>query len=237
MNYCFWKDSFFSGNDIPNRVGAGATFGPTLADLIDEYLSTCCPYPNYIVPRNGNADTTVGNIDWLNFALSKSVFPYEKSQAWSHYFYVPGQGQTRYVFTFPFMHFINQEIETTKTARFDTEENECAIPTGKFISPGLPAPGVLSGEVTIIDTQEPSDPCTFNEGWLSFDLTVKDDGPNNFPRLLRNAPPEAWSDLDAGYPPAVLPVVVNRGDGPTADVFDVTPMHSPNLNILIFERE
>jgi hypothetical protein len=190
MNYCFYKNTITTSGDVVNKVGAGATFGPTLADLNDHYYA----------PRDGIAGTTVNIIWGLNASIGKF-------EAWSHYFYLPGQGQTRYVFTFPFQHFINQRIEITKELRLDTEENECAIPTGKFISPGLPVAGVPRGEVTILATQEPGDPCTFNEGWLEFSLLVTQDGVGN-----------------TDYYPGVIGMVVNYGDNDTADVMATAPM-------------
>ena len=190
MNYCFYKNTITTSGDVVNKVGAAATFGPTLADL---------NVPS--APREGGAGTTEIIIRQLN------DFYFAKHIAASHYFYIPGQGQTRYVFTFPFQHFINQSITITKEERFNNEEETCAIPTGKFISPGLPVAGVPRGEVTILATQEPGDPCTFNEGWLEFSLLVTKDGVGN-----------------TDYYPGVIGMVVNYGDGDTADVMATAPM-------------
>jgi hypothetical protein len=190
MNYCFYKNTITTSGDVVNKVGAAATFGPTLADLDDHYFA----------PRDGDAALTESIIYDLNNSIAKEV-------AVSHYFYIPGQGQTRYVFTFPFQHFINQSITITKEERLNNEEETCAIPTGKFISPGLPVAGVPRGEVTILATQEPGDTCTFNEGWLWFDLWVTKDGAGK-----------------TNYPPGVIGVVVNYGDNDTADVMATAPM-------------
>jgi hypothetical protein len=190
MNYCFYKDTI-SGSSVTNKVGAAATFGPTLADLNDF---------NY-APRDGGAGTTENIVAQLNQYIAKS-------RAFSHYFYIPGQGQTRYVFTFPFQHFINQSITITKEERFNNEEESCAIPTGKFISPGLPVSGLPRGEVTILLTQEPNDTCTYNEGWLWFYLNVTQDGVGK-----------------TNYLPGVIGEVVNYGDNDTADVMSTAPMH------------
>jgi hypothetical protein len=195
MNYCFWEELIGTDNVI-NRVGAGATFGPTQADL----------WGFGEAQRDGDASRAESIISILNLNLGNRG-------AMSHYFNLPGQGQTHYVFTFPFQHFIDQRITVTKTARFDTEQNECVIPTGKFISPGLPGAAVPRGEVTIIDTQESSDPCTFNEGWLSFALEVTQDGPG-FP----------FGDLLGPIAPAVLGTVVNYGVGATSRVHATAPM-------------
>jgi hypothetical protein len=190
MNYCFYKNTITTSGDVVNKVGAAATFGPTLADLNDY---------NY-APRDGGAGTTESIIYDLNNYISKYF-------AWSHYFYIPGQGQTRYVFTFPFQHFINQRIEITKDARLNNEEETCAIPTGKFISPGLPVEGVPRGEVTILATQEPGDTCTFNEGWIALSVWVTQDGVGY-----------------TNYYPGVIGMVINYGDNDTADVMTTAPM-------------
>jgi hypothetical protein len=190
MNYCFYKNTITTSGDVVNKVGAAATFGPTLADLDDHYYA----------PRDGIAGTTANIIKQLSDYISKEF-------AWSHYFYIPGQGQTRYVFTFPFQHFINQRIEITKDTRLDTEEGKCVIPAGKFISPGLPTPGLPRGEVTILATQEPGDTCTYNEGWLGFSVYVTQDGVGY-----------------TNYLPGVIGMVVNYGDGDTADVMTTAPM-------------
>jgi hypothetical protein len=190
MNYCSYKD-MISGTSVINKVGAAATFGPTLADLNDYIYA----------PRDGGAGTTAIIIRRVN------DFSFAKSLAASHYFYLPGKGQTRYVFTFPFQHFINQSITITKEERFNNKEETCAIPTGKFISPGLPVAGVPRGEVTILATQEPNDTCTFNEGWIEFSVLVTEDGVG-----------------DSDYFPGVIGMVVNYGDGDTADVMAIAPL-------------
>jgi hypothetical protein len=190
MNYCFYKDKI-DGSTVTNRVGAAATFGPTFVDLCH---------------RTGDPDYIVSCVYDISDMFGKAF-------AGSHYFYLPGQGQTRYVFTFPLQHFINQKIEITKFARFNNDEEACSIPTGKFISPGLPVPGLPRGEVTILNTQEPNDTCTYNEGWLAFALQVTDDGPGA-------------GDPDSIFPyyPYALGVVVNWGDGSTANVHSTAPM-------------
>jgi hypothetical protein len=191
MNYCFYKNTITTSGDVVNKVGAAATFGPTLADFCG---------------RNGDPDAIVACLYNMNY--------YGKAFAMSHYFYLPGQGQTRYVFTFPLQHFINQRIEITKFARFNNDEEACSIPTGKFISPGLPVAGLPRGEVTILNTQEPNDTCTYNEGWLAFALQVTDDGPGT-----------GYSRLGFPYYPYALGVVVNWGDeGSTANVHSTAPM-------------
>jgi hypothetical protein len=194
MNYCFYKNQNDSEtvNGVLNRVGAGATFGPTLADLRNTGGS-----------RNGDYLQTVNAIYSLNSFI-------DKRGAASHYFIIPGQGQTTFVFTFPFQHFISQRIEVTNFGQImDTEENTCIPPGGKFISPGLP--GVVSpkGEVSIITTQEVSGTCIFNEGWVAFTLNVVRD---------------AVEGGNVGYAPGTLGTVTNSGFGTISEVMSVAPM-------------
>jgi hypothetical protein len=192
INYCFYKNTITTSGDVVNKVGAAATFGPTLADLYDYY--------NGYAPRDGGAGTTE--------SIVRDVEDYfDKDGAVSHYFYLPGQGQTKYVFTFPFQHFLGESVTITKEARFNNEEETCAIPTGKFISPGLPVAGLPRGEVTILNTQESGDPCSFLEGWLAFDLWVTSDRAGG-----------------SDYPPGVFGMVVNYGDNDSADVMATAPM-------------
>jgi hypothetical protein len=196
MNYCFWKGTLTTTWDVVNKVGAAATFGPTQADIY-----------NIITARHGNYLETELGLFILNLL-------YSNNGAVSHYFYFPDQGQTRYVFTFPLAHFTNQQVTITKTARYDTEENSCTIPTAKFISPGLPAPGVAQGEVAIIETHGANDTCEFNEGWIAFDIEVTDDVfTDDF----------EFFNFD-NYAPMALGVVVNWGDGFTADVHTTAQM-------------
>jgi len=194
MNYCFYKNQNDSEttNGVLNRVGAGATFGPTLADLRSTQGS-----------RDGSYSQTVDIIYDLNRFIGKSG-------AASHYFLIPGQGQTSYVFTFPFQHFISQRIEVTNFGQIaDTEEHTCTPPGGKFISPGLP--GVISpkGEVSIITTTESLGSCSFNEGWVAFSLNVIRD---------------AVQGGSVGYAPGTLGVVTNVGFGSISQAMSTAPM-------------
>lgn len=201
MNYCFWNDTITTSGDVCNRVGAGATFGPTFAEFFNSNGAIRQPQNAACdIAAAGAATITEDVMDGLNRDFGKW-------NAFSHYFYVPGQGQSRFVFTFPLQHFINQSISVTKAHRFDTEENECTLPSQKFISPGLPAPGVARGEVTIIEADE-GEACAFNEGWESFDLLVTSDGPDR----TRNEPPASFG------------LSVNWGDNSAAEVISISPL-------------
>jgi hypothetical protein len=198
MNQCFWTAMVNSNTDI-NRVGAAATFGPTQADT-DDFVT------------RGTATDTEELIDDYNSE-------YDEDDAVSHYFFIPGRGQTRYVFTFPLQHFVNQEISITKDERYDTEEAECVLPAQKFISPGIPQPGVVAGEVAILPAHSSNDGCDFNEGWIEFELEVTDDGPNSEPSIA------AEGNSTAGDDPATIGMIVLWGEGAIADIFDISPMH------------
>jgi hypothetical protein len=184
LNWCFWKDEDTNPGDIENQNGAAATFGPTFADFFGR----------------GSAATTTSNLVNLNDNL-------DQRYAVSHYFAIPGLGMSRYVFTFPIQHFLNQTISVSKDIRLDTEQNECSLPQQKFISPGIPTPGVARGEVTIVAADE-GEPCDFNEGWVAFELAVTDDGPNGCD--VGNC----WTGGDTADDgePAVFGTVINWGD-------------------------
>jgi hypothetical protein len=61
--------------------------------------------------------------------------------------------------------------------------------------------------------------CDFNEGWLEFEFDVTDDGPNSEPSI------QAEGNSTAGDNPATIGMVVLWGEGATADIFDISPMH------------
>jgi hypothetical protein len=195
LNYCFWSNTASSAPDqIVNRNGAAATFGPTLADF----------------HNRGDSNTTTNG-------LVLTCDHFWKGYPTSHYFYVPGQGETRFVFTFPIQHFLNQTIEITKGARFDTEQNECTLPTQKFISPGLPGPSIARGEVTLIEADE-GEACAFNEGWLWFNLATTSDGPSSCGSNCGG--PASFIDSEVA---CTIGSVVNWGDAGT-DVMSISPL-------------
>jgi hypothetical protein len=194
LNYCFWSATASSApNQIVNRNGAAATFGPTFAD-----------YESRGVPNT----TTNGLVNICQ--------DFDRDYAGSHYFYIPGQGETKFVFTFPIMHFLNQTISVTKDLRTDTEQGTCVLPTQKFISPGLPGPTVARGEVTIIEADE-GEACAYNEGWIAFAFETTADGPDTCGVYCSY--PSDTVDSDA----CVVSSVVNSGDAGT-DVIAISPM-------------
>lgn len=191
MNYCYWND-LGDGSGL-NRVGAAATFGPTMADFRPGWRDND--------GTGAPAATTTENILMTQNSAAGKRF------AVSHYWYFSDDNQSRYVFTFPLQHFVNQSITMQKDVRFDTEENECTITTGKFISPGLPAPGVKVGEVAIIPAHDPDDGCSYGEGWLAFELNVSSDAIGG-----------------SDYEPLALGLVANWGDDTAVQGIAVSPM-------------
>jgi hypothetical protein len=202
LNYCFWSDTITTAGDVQNRNGAAATFGPTWADFHN---------------RGHTNTTSEGLIDACDH--------FDKSIAFSHYFYVPDQGESRFIFTFPIQHFLNQTIEVTKEVRFDTEQNECVLPTQKFISPGLPGPSIARGEVTIIEADE-GEACAFNEGWIGFELDTTADGPDSCGAPCDVVPPTGAGytiDTTVFFTACTVGSVVNWGNA-GVDVMSISPM-------------
>jgi len=165
MNYCFYTDEI-GGDAVINKFGAGATFGPTLAD----------PYYDWPNGRDGSLAGADINIEGMMQGLAEydlteygyTDADYEQKQ-WvdSHYFYAPLPGpydmQTAFAFTFPFKHFIG-ETETIQAVEiYDNSENTTSVEIGKFISPGLPTPATSAEEAQLFKLAPP-----FNEGWIRF---------------------------------------------------------------------
>ena len=158
INQCFFKNvvgPIGSTKAVENRIGAAATFGPTLADI------------DLGPGRSSDWEDTALTVAQLNNGFAKQT-------AVSHYFRLPGIGETKYIFTFPLQHFINQTIGISRTLRYDTAETLCKGSSKKFISPGIPAPEFLAGEVTILGTQLSTDPCTDVQGWVEWTMAASD---------------------------------------------------------------
>jgi hypothetical protein len=177
INDCFYTPKLPDGGGSPtgvyNKFGAGATFGPTLADL--EYR------------RNGR-DTKVASIlNGLSFDYSAIQWTRDmfmnfsfigafKEFAESHIFNVPAPNplvdfdlKTKFAFTFPFKHFID-ETTTFKLTNYDTDENTKTVTTSKFISPGP-----IQGQATLLESALTDVNWDFPEGYAvwSFSSTNK----------------------------------------------------------------
>lgn len=162
MNYCTYDDSV----GVINRVGAGATYGPTLADvsLWGDYY------------RDHSIETAVANVDlqnagwcsWMNGGVRRVASHY-----WN-YGGATGIPVTTFASTFPLKHFTDQSIQVTVDAMYNNNEEECGVAIGKFISPGLPTAPTLVPEVNI---SEPLTYCptTHIEGYIVWRYNVTSD--------------------------------------------------------------
>jgi hypothetical protein len=168
MNHCLYKSKILVANDVSNKFGAGATFGPTLVDIQTDN------------PRNGSLATTASKIDYIMGFMNDAQSVYnggnfdtwgEKQWADSHYFAVPAPNiydiATSFSFIFPFQHFIGEKNFISVATIYDTEESKRTIDLPKFISPGLPTPSAPGDEATLFKLNAP-----FAEGWLRFAVTA-----------------------------------------------------------------
>ena len=110
MNHCQYTSKILVANDVSNKFGAGATFGPTLVDMqLDN-------------PRNGSLATTAEKIEYIMGYMNDAQYVYnggglstwgDKQYADSHYFAVPAPSIYDIVnelsFIFPFQHFIGEK--------------------------------------------------------------------------------------------------------------------------------
>jgi hypothetical protein len=175
MNYCFYNDSIsVSGTNtgVRNKYGAGATYGPTLADV-----------PSDITMRDGSLAYTRDRLNSICGGLSfgyvtdeglsgnPDFSPQPKKYADSHYFSVPAPNpydiQTLFAFIFPCQHFIGEKDVIAPVAIYDTEETQSTQPLGKFISPGLPTVTTPGEEAGLFKLTSP-----FVEGWIRFGPTA-----------------------------------------------------------------
>ncbi|HZV46345.1 MAG TPA: hypothetical protein VFG06_03225 [Thermodesulfovibrionales bacterium] len=167
MNHCMYTSKILVANDVANKFGAGATFGPTIADI------------QYDNPRNGTLLTTAQKLEYIMQRMNKGYSayngsPYEngnKQYADSHYFAVPAPNafdlSTSFAFIFPLQHFIGEKNIITTPAIWDNEENKQTLQLGKFLSPGLPSPISPGDEAALFKLNAP-----FAEGWIRFAITA-----------------------------------------------------------------
>ena len=168
LNHCLYKSKILVANDVSNKFGAGATFGPTLVDIQTDN------------PRNGSLATTASKIEYIMGYMNDAQYVYngggfdtwgDKQWADSHYFAVPAPGiydiSTSFSFIFPFQHFIGENNFITAQTIYDMEENKRTLDLPKFISPGLPTPSAPGDEASLFKLNAP-----FSEGWLRFAVTA-----------------------------------------------------------------
>jgi len=164
LNICFYKRTITVANDVTNRFGAAASFGPQLADINlrrDGSIPTTATILNTLSLNYSQFD---GNLDmWNGFGTGIA-----KTVADTHFFYVPAPAFTldmavKVAFIFPFQHYIGEADSIALAELWDTEENTTTTPSSKFISPGLPTPATPGQEAQIFTFSPP-----FAEGWVSF---------------------------------------------------------------------
>jgi hypothetical protein len=170
LNNCYYKASIDDPNDVANKYGAAATYGPTLLDTVDSIRTGTVAQARYTVrelTNNGggmaNASTAWEGLNWDGYAVYKDYVD-------SHFIAAPGLINTAFVFVFPLQHFIGERDVISGPAFYDMEENT-KITGGKFLSPGLPTTTAPSEEAFFTTFTSPP----FTEGWLRFtlkDLTV-----------------------------------------------------------------
>jgi len=219
INYCFYSAGTLL-NPVINRVGAAATFGPTLADF--EYGLGSAFIGRQSDPYPVDWRRTVAQVDSLTYDIFNTLTGYNMSTftALSHFFNLPPLMQSSFVFTFPTKHFIDQKIQVQESLAYDTEENDCIIPPGKFISPGLPGAPTYAQEVSITT---PSTCPTFVEGWRAYSLNVVGDGVGNklgFYDYYGDAVADDRNVAVIGYSPLAIPFVMTSG----ANAFSTSPM-------------
>jgi len=168
MNHCFYTSKILVANDVSNKFGAGATFGPTIVDIQndnprDGTLARAALKMNYIMGYMNDAQYVYNGGGWGTWG--------EKQWADSHYFAVPAPNiydiSTAYSFIFPFQHFIGENNFITVATIYDTEENKTSVDIPKFISPGLPTPSTPGEEASLFKLNAP-----FAEGWIRFAVTA-----------------------------------------------------------------
>ncbi|NWF75890.1 MAG: hypothetical protein HXY53_04855 [Nitrospirae bacterium] len=174
MNYCTYDNSV----GVINRVGAGATYGPTLADIVWLQDGPAGVLIDYV--RDGTIEAAVLNVDVQNagtFSLLNGAISTVGSHYWNYGSGTPGIPVTTFASTFPLKHFVDASIQVTVDAMYNNDEEECGVAIGKFISPGLPTAPQLVPEVNI---SEPLTYCptTHIEGYIvwNYNVTVDEAG-------------------------------------------------------------
>lgn len=168
MNWCFYTNKI-GDNAVVNKFGAGATFGPTLADIAAAWGYS----------RNGYLDRTEDALEELTGLSAFNMVDvswtdddwWTKQYVDSHYFYAPKPGaydvKSAFAFVFPVKHFIGEKETIRALNLYDNSENTVVTELGKFISPGLPTPETFSEEANLFTFTPP-----FNEGWVRFEVSA-----------------------------------------------------------------
>jgi hypothetical protein len=220
LNMCLYKDTIIpTGGTTPvgvqNKFGAGATYGPTLADIAylrDGTLATIINSLNEIA----------GSLTWgVGYIFGRPYYLVSKDIAETHYFATPAPGiydvDTQFAFIFPLQHFIKESERISADAIYDNEENTTTITVSKFISPGLPTQVTPAVEANLFNLVNPP----FAEGWIQFGLTATN------PTSMCTTPGDTTTmscevaDGTTSYTPGSSGAVFNTG----ANELSVSPWH------------
>lgn len=233
INMCFYNDGPAVAPYV-NRVGAAATFGPTLAD-IDYDLGTADigrmdrGFPVDYRATVAQVDSLTSDIfqgvrdgtDWCMIGGTVDLcYSNGTRTTMAHFFNYPPALKSSFVFTFPTMHFIGQQVQVRELLAFNTEETDCIIPPGKFISPGLPGAPTFAQEVSITT---PETCPAFVEGWREYELNVVSDEVGSVPAFFdyyNDAAPDDRVVLVTGYSPLAITFEMTAGNG----AFSSSPM-------------
>jgi hypothetical protein len=170
MNYCTYDNTA----GVINRVGAGATYGPTLADIV--YIQDGPGVLQDFV-RDSSIEAAVANVDLQNvgaFSLLNGAVSTVGSHYWNYGAGTPGIPVTTFASTFPLKHFTDASIQVSIAELYNNDEVECAAAIGKFISPGLPGAPTLVPEVNISAALSEC-PTTHIEGYIVWRYNVTTD--------------------------------------------------------------
>ena len=246
MNYCFYQDLVTGGADdglgVKNKFGAGATFGPTIADLSYQgrsgfLFATTRNLINFL------SYSSVGSYPFLGLnsglGIGGPFLSFLRNEVHSHFFFSPAPAdfdiKTALAFIFPVKHFINEKPQLGKIVYYNMDEEPCTAPSGGFISPGLPGQLETTEEAFL---EYLTANCGYAEGWVHIgEISAKNetqiDGHCTLPGLPRvgnQLPKDACEvfnfvtsstspNADSAYTPAVTGAVnVIGGDSHAASL-------------------
>ncbi len=168
LNMCLYTDSKGTpAVGVWNKYGAGATFGPTLADTSIIMRDGSLP----IIQVNLNGLVSHSAIEGTPFfgglaTVTAISATHTKSYMHTHFVNSPAPAdfdlKTSIAVIFPFMHFIGEQPSLGSFTFYDMDENSVTAPSSGFISPGLPGPGSPANEEAFLQTITG----TYPEGWV-----------------------------------------------------------------------
>ena len=168
MNYCFYQDLVYTGDEaglgVQNKFGAGATFGPTMADITwrdrDADLDDVAEILTDFISHSGSGY-------FAQHGLGNDGIEFLKQEVHSHFFFSPAPAEfdirTALAFIFPLKHFINETPQLGSIIYYNMDELPCTAPSSGFISPGLPGKLVTKEEAFL---EYLTANCGYAEGWV-----------------------------------------------------------------------